>query len=87
MVRAAAKNFEDVLIIVDPEDYDNVGKILINGKVDYKLRCYLASKAFRHTAFYDTLVANFLSNTDTNLNVRLYSSTLAFFIEYLNNCF
>ena len=72
MTRAAAKNFEDVLIIVDPEDYDNVGKILISGKVDYKLRCYLASKAFRHTAFYDTLVANFLSNTDTNLKFPNY---------------
>src|SRR3989338_7065716 len=49
MIRAAAKNYENVMVIVDPKDY---GKI--NGKVTDKLKKELAPKAFYHLSFYDS---------------------------------
>jgi phosphoribosylaminoimidazolecarboxamide formyltransferase / IMP cyclohydrolase len=55
LVRAAAKNFEDVLVVVDPEDYSPVlGQL--KGKVSKELKESLALKAFEHTARYDTII-------------------------------
>ena len=50
MLRAAAKNFEDVMVVVDPEDYDSILNALKNEQVDYAFRRQLAAKVFRHTA-------------------------------------
>jgi phosphoribosylaminoimidazolecarboxamide formyltransferase / IMP cyclohydrolase len=60
MVRAAAKNHKDVLIIVDAGDYSSVLSSVENGSVDYALRFNLAVKAFEHTARYDGAIANYL---------------------------
>jgi phosphoribosylaminoimidazolecarboxamide formyltransferase/IMP cyclohydrolase len=57
MVRAAAKNFRDVLIVVDPSDYDRVARALESGHADESLRFDLARKALGHTAAYDTTIA------------------------------
>jgi phosphoribosylaminoimidazolecarboxamide formyltransferase/IMP cyclohydrolase len=57
MVRAAAKNFHDVLVVVEPADYDRVAGALETGKVDDVLRFDLARKALGHTAAYDTTIA------------------------------
>jgi phosphoribosylaminoimidazolecarboxamide formyltransferase/IMP cyclohydrolase len=55
MVRAAAKNFRDVLVVVDPADYDSVLRALAAGSgPDAAFRFELARKAFAHTASYDT---------------------------------
>ena len=58
MVRAAAKNFKDVLIIVDPSDYARVLEVLDhpNGP-DTVFRFSLAQKAFSHTAAYDGTIS------------------------------
>lgn len=64
MVRAAAKNFKNVLVVVSPESYDRVAEALTNGTVDENLRRELAAKAFGHLAFYDSLVARFLNKED-----------------------
>ena len=56
LLRAAAKNFEDVLIIVDPIDYQNVLDALKNKKISNELKQNLALKAFEHTARYDTII-------------------------------
>ncbi|MEK6869644.1 MAG: bifunctional phosphoribosylaminoimidazolecarboxamide formyltransferase/IMP cyclohydrolase, partial [Nanoarchaeota archaeon] len=56
LVRAAAKNFEDVLIIVDTIDYQNVLDALKNKKISNELKQNLALKAFEHTARYDTII-------------------------------
>jgi phosphoribosylaminoimidazolecarboxamide formyltransferase / IMP cyclohydrolase len=55
MIRAAAKNHESVLVIVDPTDYDKVAESLTSG-VSYELRVELARKAFAHTAAYDAAI-------------------------------
>jgi phosphoribosylaminoimidazolecarboxamide formyltransferase/IMP cyclohydrolase len=64
MVRAAAKNFKDVIIITDPEDYkkfiDNYKKN--NGKISFETRKSFAAKAFLKTAYYDSLIFNYLND-------------------------
>lgn len=61
MIRAAAKNYENVLVIVDPEDYGKVSNALENGEVDEEFRKQLAAKAFYHLSLYDSLIGNYFS--------------------------
>jgi phosphoribosylaminoimidazolecarboxamide formyltransferase/IMP cyclohydrolase len=62
MVRAAAKNFSDVLVVVSPSDYDMVLEALDRpGGPSRAFRFDLARKAFAHTARYDTAIASTLS--------------------------
>lgn len=68
MIRAAAKNFKNVIVIVDPDDYDLVvGEIKSKGDVQEDTRRKLAAKAFQHTASYDTHIATHLRRTDDGL--------------------
>ncbi|MER3420289.1 MAG: bifunctional phosphoribosylaminoimidazolecarboxamide formyltransferase/inosine monophosphate cyclohydrolase [Chloroflexota bacterium] len=60
MIRAAAKNFPWVLVVVDPADYHEVLAALRAGAVSIELRRRLAAKAFQHVAAYDTAVAAYL---------------------------
>ena len=60
MIRAAAKNFPDVIVVVDPADYDLVLDQLRRGEVGIELRRKLAQKAFQHVAYYDTAIAQYL---------------------------
>ena len=61
LVRAAAKNFRDVLVVVDPADYDRVLQALKSqGGPTAALRFALAQKAFAHTAEYDSMIASTL---------------------------
>ena len=60
MVRAAAKNFPSVIIIVDPADYSLVLEKLRAGGIDLAERKRLAQKAFQHVASYDTAIAQYL---------------------------
>ena len=63
MLRAAAKNHADVLVVVDPEDYAAVLAELDahQGGSEFATRARLAAKAFAHTARYDTMVAAYLA--------------------------
>jgi phosphoribosylaminoimidazolecarboxamide formyltransferase/IMP cyclohydrolase len=61
MVRSAAKNFASVTIVVDPADYVIVlNEIQENGDTTYETRARLATKAFTHTAEYDTMISGYL---------------------------
>jgi phosphoribosylaminoimidazolecarboxamide formyltransferase/IMP cyclohydrolase len=62
MLRAAAKNYTDVTVVVDVRDYERVLLELTRnqGEVTRELRFDLAVKAFEHTAGYDSVVANYL---------------------------
>lgn len=63
MVRSSAKNHEDVVILVEPVDYDEViDQLKETGTVSLETKRRLAAKAFRHTAAYDALIAGFLSD-------------------------
>jgi phosphoribosylaminoimidazolecarboxamide formyltransferase/IMP cyclohydrolase len=62
MVRSAAKNFQDVLIVVDPADYGHVlAELERSGGPSREFRFDLARKAFAHTAAYDSAIAGTLS--------------------------
>ena len=60
LIRAAAKNFFRVAVLVDPEDYDWVIEKLRKGDLSREDRAYLAWKAFSHTAYYDSVISNAL---------------------------
>ncbi|NQW19948.1 MAG: bifunctional phosphoribosylaminoimidazolecarboxamide formyltransferase/IMP cyclohydrolase [Chloroflexi bacterium] len=80
MTRAAAKNFPDVVIIVDPSDYTTVGEMLTTVGVSMDQRRRLAAKAFQHVAGYDTLIAAYLresENTDED-KTALFPQELTF---------
>ncbi|MDD1718917.1 MAG: bifunctional phosphoribosylaminoimidazolecarboxamide formyltransferase/IMP cyclohydrolase [Methanoregulaceae archaeon] len=61
MIRAAAKNYRDVTVIVDPGDYPLVGTALLKGGFTREERFGLARKAFARTAAYDAAISNYLS--------------------------
>ncbi|MCR2033038.1 bifunctional phosphoribosylaminoimidazolecarboxamide formyltransferase/IMP cyclohydrolase [Anaerofustis stercorihominis] len=61
MLRAAAKNFQDVAVVIDPSDYDVVlGELREKGEVSYDTKLNLAKKVFMSTSYYDTLIASYL---------------------------
>jgi phosphoribosylaminoimidazolecarboxamide formyltransferase/IMP cyclohydrolase len=65
MLRAAAKNFKDVIVITNPDDYPEVSKhISKTGDVDFKIRRCLAGKVFNLMSAYDAAVSNFLLEDD-----------------------
>jgi len=64
MLRSAAKNHQDVLVVVDPEDYQQVLDAMADDAVDLAMRRRFALKAFRHTARYDAQVAAYLGREE-----------------------
>lgn len=61
LIRAAAKNWPHVTVLVDPADYPRVVAALERDGVPPALRHELAVKAFAHTAFYDAVIAQVLA--------------------------
>ncbi|WP_026691234.1 bifunctional phosphoribosylaminoimidazolecarboxamide formyltransferase/IMP cyclohydrolase [Alteribacter aurantiacus] len=62
MIRSAAKNHRDVAIVVDPADYPRLlEEVKTDGEVSLEFKQKLAAKAFRHTASYDALIAEYLT--------------------------
>jgi phosphoribosylaminoimidazolecarboxamide formyltransferase/IMP cyclohydrolase len=66
MLRAAAKNFKDVAVVVDPADYALlVEQLDRDGGIDAATRLYFAQKAFRHSARYEAAIAAYFSQVET----------------------
>lgn len=69
MLRAAAKNFHDVTVIVDPADYGQViAEIKASGDTTLKTRFRLMKKVFALTAAYDTAISAWLEKVDMQNN-------------------
>ncbi len=67
LLRAAAKNHQHVLPVVDPADYDAISRELATGEqIDAATRRKLAAKVFRHTAAYDALIAHYFNDLTKN---------------------
>ncbi|MCL2276401.1 MAG: bifunctional phosphoribosylaminoimidazolecarboxamide formyltransferase/IMP cyclohydrolase [Treponema sp.] len=64
MLRSAAKNFNDVIVLTDPADYKSVIKGLEKGDVPEKSRKRLAGKVFNLTSAYDAAISRYLLNED-----------------------
>jgi len=60
MIRASAKNFPSVIVVVDPDDYPLVLEKLRGGGIDQAECKRLAQKAFQHVAIYDTAISQYL---------------------------
>lgn len=60
MIRAAAKNWANVSVVTDPDDYEAVLSAIREGTVAQQ-RLKLSAKAYRHTAYYDSMVSRYLS--------------------------
>ena len=62
MIRSAAKNFKDVLIVTDPKDYSSVLEAIENKTDDYDFRLNLAYKAFSTTGAYDAMISRYFAS-------------------------
>jgi phosphoribosylaminoimidazolecarboxamide formyltransferase/IMP cyclohydrolase len=63
MVRAAAKNYKNVAIVVDPLDYEKISEELkTSAAISSETREQLALKAYKHTAQYDALIVRYFSS-------------------------
>jgi phosphoribosylaminoimidazolecarboxamide formyltransferase/IMP cyclohydrolase len=82
MLRAAAKNHESVLVVVDPADYPLLLAELDThqGGSEFATRARLAAKAFSHTARYDALIAGYLSSQQA-LAGEPFPATLSLLFE------
>lgn len=76
MIRASAKNFIRVASVVDPEDYSAVLSEMSagNGRISLDLRFRLAQKAFKHTAAYDQMIAEYLNSRSLENVTACYPS-------------
>lgn len=77
MIRAAAKNYQDVAVIVDPKDYERVLSELEAGEITLDTKKYLQYKVFAHTAVYDSMISNYLAE---QLGIR-YPDSVTFAYE------
>lgn len=65
MIRAAAKSYKYVSVIVDPKDYDKVlAELETDEDTSIETRRYLARKVFNYTAYYDALISNYFNQLD-----------------------
>jgi phosphoribosylaminoimidazolecarboxamide formyltransferase/IMP cyclohydrolase len=70
MLRAAAKNHQDVTVLISPEDYESILTEMKahQNTVSYESNFRLAKKVFAHTAQYDGAIANYLSSLGSDLS-------------------
>ena len=86
MLRAAAKNYGGVAVVVDPQDYARVlDEIRGAGGVSDATRLELAKKVFAHTARYDGAIANYLFALDAAGKRREYPGVLSLQLHKLQD--
>lgn len=81
MLRSAAKNHQDVVVVVDPADYDRVLEALKSGTLSLEFRRELAKKVFQHTARYDSLIAAYFERHTAPADRVVFPSLLALHLE------
>jgi phosphoribosylaminoimidazolecarboxamide formyltransferase/IMP cyclohydrolase len=62
LIRAAAKNYDRVIVVCDPADYPVVLEELRNGEISKEARKKLAAKGFQYTANYDRAITQYLQD-------------------------
>ena len=72
MLRAAAKNYKRVTVLIDPKDYEMLAEKITKGGIDLPTRKILAKKVFQLVSKYDKSIENYLSNqSEENFKNRL----------------
>jgi phosphoribosylaminoimidazolecarboxamide formyltransferase / IMP cyclohydrolase len=75
LLRASAKNFQDVTVIVDPADYPQVlSELRARGNTTLATRFRLARKVFELTSAYDTAIAQWLQTVDPSANAYFFGA-------------
>ncbi len=73
LVRASAKNFQDVVVVVDPDDYEWIlSQLQKNRDIDIQKRKELATKAFRTTCLYDYNIYKFFSDKEKEFPQEIF---------------
>ena len=86
MLRSAAKNFNDVAVVTDINDYSKILEELEQGGISYETRRALAIKVFNTTASYDAAIANYFNKKDNLVPEKLtLSYTLQDSLRYGEN--
>lgn len=79
MLRSAAKNYQDVVVLVDPADYAPVlQELKETGTVSLKTKFRLSYKVFEHTSQYDTLIAQYMRSKIDDAGAFPAALTLTF---------
>ena len=76
MIRSAAKNFKDVLIVTDTNDYEKVLDAIKTNTDDYNFRLNLAYKAFSITASYDSIISRYFASVTNDEFPEILNVTL-----------
>ena len=71
IIRSAAKNVGWVCVAVNPADYSMISDELQSGEISFKTRQLFSSKAFGHTAQYDTIIHNYLKEEELSADLSL----------------
>ncbi len=89
MIRAAAKNYRHVLVVVSPKYYSEVLKALRAGRIDEEFRMLLALEAYSHVCAYDAAIAGYLrkiwGETERFPSTMVLTGELAQILRYGEN--
>jgi len=86
MVRAAAKNWQSVAVVVTPDHYDIIlDEIKDSGEVSLDTRRTLAVEAFRHTCAYDAAIVDYFGSDETWPDRLVVSATKVMDLRYGEN--
>ena len=88
MIRAASKNHDNVIVVVEPEDYDHILEGIKKDSLTIEKRRSLAAKAYAHTASYDVAITKYLSKSlkEKEFDSKfLYSGNLSDNLRYGEN--
>lgn len=79
MIRSAAKNYQDVAVVIDPKDYGKVlEELKKNDEVSLETKLYLCAKVFMHTSHYDSLIAEYMKK---QAGIEQFPDTISFTYE------
>ena len=82
MLRAAAKNYPDVTVVVDPGDYEPVlSELKKTGEVSLETNFQLAKRVFQHTARYDGAISNYLGQIEKGKKGYEFPETFTFQVK------
>jgi len=82
MLRSAAKNYPDVTVLVDPNDYDPIlSELKEKGEISTETNFRLAKKVFHHTARYDGAISNYLGQIEKGKKVYEFPETFTFQVK------
>ena len=82
MLRSAAKNYPDVTVLVDLNDYDPIlSELKEKGEISIETNFRLAKKVFQHTARYDGAISNYLGQIEKGKKVHEFPETFTFQVK------